>query len=400
VKTPKTRKIKLPKMPKLPKISDRQKVAAVPQQPSAIKIPKPPKPPKRLVALFLGSEKDYFAENLSMLLSAGIGVSASVAIMRDGAVNNGYKKTLSAIIKELEEGSPLWKSLYGRGIFNHSYLYMTKVGEASGRMSENLAIIAEQAKKSKSFKSKLASALVYPGIIIGLSMTIGIGVIWFVIPKMSKIFSDMHVALPAPTQALIGLGNFITESPLLFAAAIIAFVLAIIVFFFVPVTKKVGQWVLFHTPKIKELYMEVEVARFGYVMYSLEQAGIPLTEALSSIEQSATLTPYRKFYHHLVQSVTDGNSLENSFKKYKGINRLLPVNIQQMIIAGERSGNFINILGKISAIYEEKIDTTSKNLSVILEPMLLVIVASGVLFLALAVVMPIYGLVGGLDVQQ
>jgi type II secretory pathway component PulF len=77
----------------------------------------------------------------------------------------------------------------------------------------------------------------------------------------------------------------------------------------------------------------------------------------------------------------------------------LPVNIQQMIIAGERSGNFINILGKISGIYEEKIDITSKNLSVILEPLMLVVVALGVLFLALSVIMPIYGLVGGLNGQ-
>ena len=399
MKTPKTKKIKFQKIPKVPKQQQTIVVSQEPLVPTLPKPQKPPKPPRRRVSLFMGGEKDYFAENLSMLLSAGIGVSSAVAIMRDGAVNKGYKKTLSAIIKEIEEGMPLWKSLYGRGIFNHSYLYMTKVGEASGRMSENLAIVAEQSKKSKSFKSKLSSALVYPGIIIGLAMTIGVGVIWFVIPKMAKIFGDMHIALPIPTQIMISFGNFITDSPLLFAGIIIGFVAMVVLIFFVPGTKKVGQAILFRTPIIKELYMEIEVARFGYVMYSLEQAGIPLTEALSSIEQSATLKPYRKFYHYLVKSVADGNSLENSFKKYKGVNRLFPVNIQQMIIAGERSGNFISILGKISGIYEDKIDQTSKNLSVILEPILLVIVASGVLFLALAVVLPIYSLVGGIDAQ-
>jgi type II secretory pathway component PulF len=106
---------------------------------------------------------------------------------------------------------------------------------------------------------------------------------------------------------------------------------------------------------------------------------------------------YRKFYHFLAQSINDGNSLGRSFQKYKNLDKILPVNIQQMIIAGENSGNFTNTLGKISEIYEEKIDTSSKNISVILEPILLILVALAVLFLALSVVLPIYGLVGGLN---
>lgn len=357
------------------------------------------KKPKRKVAHFLGNEKDYFAENLSMLLSAGIGVSAAIIIMQQGALNRGYKKTLSAIAKDLDEGSPLWKSLFGREIFSHSYLYMIKIGEESGRLSENLSIIAEQEKKTKSFRSKLSSALIYPIIILSLTLIIGIGVMWFVIPKMAKIFTDLKIVLPIPTRIMIYAGNFITNNTILFLAIILVSVLLIVLFFFIPFTKKVGQAILFRTPRIRDLFKEVEIARFGYVMFSLTQAGIPLTEALLSIEKSTSLGAYRKFYHFLYQNVNDGESLEKSFKKYKRLKRLFPINIQQMIIAGERSGNLNNVISKISGIYEDKIDTTSKNLSVILEPILLVVVGLGVLFLALAVVMPLYGLVGGLNVQ-
>lgn len=358
--------------------------------------PKKVKATKRRVARFLGGEKDYFAENLSMLLSAGVGVVAAVSIMKDGAVNKSYKKTLEAVIKELDEGSALWKALYGRGIFDHSYLYVTKVGEASGRLAENLAIIAEQTKKNKEFHAKLMSALLYPSIILSLTTTVGIGVVWFIMPKMAKIFHDMKIDLPVPTKIMIAIGDFITNQPLAFIGIILGFVLFIVMLFFMPGTKKIGQAILQHLPQLRKLYTQLEVARFGYIMYSLAQAGIPLTEALSSIEHSTSIKKYRKFYHYLVQSVSDGNSLENSFRKYEGVNHLFPVSIQQMIIAGERSGNFTTILGKISAIYEEKIDITSKNLSVILEPMLLLFVAMGVMMLALAVVMPMYSLVGNL----
>lgn len=352
---------------------------------------------KKVSTLFLGSEKDFFAENLSMLLSAGIGVSAAIAIMGEGASNGAYKKLLAIIGGELDEGSPLWRTLEGRGIFNSSYIFMVKVGESSGRLAENLGIVAQQQVKTKSFRSKLSSALIYPGIILSLTLVIGIGVVWFVIPKMAKIFGDMRMGLPLPTKIMIGLGDFITNSPILFATLIVGFILLIIIIFFVPGTKKFGQAILLRVPRIKDLLKEVEVARFGYVMYSLSQAGIPLTEALLSIEQSTDLAPYRKFYHYLVQSVNDGNSLESSFKKYKKLKSLFPTNIQQMIVAGERSGNFVGVLGKVSGIYEDKIDITSKNLAVILEPLLLFVVWLGVLFLALAVIMPIYGLIGGLD---
>ena len=353
----------------------------------------------RRPTFLFGSEKDFFAENISMLLSAGISVSESVGVIMEGATSRSYKKVLKAIIADLDEGSPFWRALENRGILDSSYIYLIKVGEASGRLPENLKIVANQQKKNKSFHSKLNSALIYPAIILSLTLIIGLAVIWYVIPKMAKIFNDMKIVLPLPTRIMISLGNFITLHPIEFLSLIIAFVAFVFIIFFVPGTKRIGQAILFRLPKVKGLYQEVEVARFGYVMYSLSQAGIPLTDALESIQKSTSLSGYRKFYGFLKKNLEDGNSLERSFKEYKKLNKLIPTQIQQMIVAGERSGNLVLVLGQISEIYEEKIDITSKNLSVILEPILLFIVGLGVLFLALAVIMPIYGLVGGLNVQ-
>lgn len=351
----------------------------------------------KIAAIFSGHEKDYFAENLAMLLSAGISVSAAMIIIRDGARSKRYRKVLLEISQELDEGVPLWKALTGRGIFTDSYVYMTKIGEASGRLFDNLAIIAEQDRKNKSFNSKLSSSLIYPGIILSLTFVIGIGVSLFVIPNMAKIFKDMRITLPLPTQILIGFGDFVTNNIIIFISLIIGFVVFIAFIFFVPKTQKIGQAILLRVPTIKNLFKEVEIARFSYVMFSLSKAGIPLTDALLSVEQSTTIPPYKKLYHFLYQNVNDGVSLQKSFIKYKDLNNLIPINIQQMIIAGENSGNFINILDKISQMYEEKIDITSKNLTVIIEPILLILVAIGVLFLALSIFMPIYGLVGGLN---
>ena len=323
----------------------------------------------------------------------------AITNMAEGATEKSYKKTLQAISTDLDEGSSFWRAIQGRGILNASHIHLAKVGESSGRLSENLKIIADQQKKNKSFHAKLNSALAYPTIILSLTFIIGISVVWFVIPKMAKIFGDMKIDLPLPTRVMIGIGDFITGYPFVFLGSLLSFALLIIIIFFVPGTKKIGRTLLFHIPRLNELFREVEVARFGYIMYSLTEAGIPLTEAIQSIEQSADIPSYRKFYSYLSKSVEEGNSLEKSFKGYKKLKKLIPVQIQQMIVAGERSGNLTTVLGTISGIYEEKIELTSKNLSVILEPILLLVVGAGVLFLALAVVMPIYGLVGGLNVK-
>ena len=348
---------------------------------------------------FLSNEKEYFAENLSMLLSAGIGVSSAIAIMSEGTGGKNYKKVLTEIIDELDEGIPLWKALDGHGVFSASYIYMTKIGEASGRLSENLAIIAEQDRKNKSFNTKLVSALIYPGVILSLALVIGIGVTVFIIPSMAKIFNGMRIELPMPTRILINIGNFITQNTFISISLILIFLTTIISILFIPKTKKIRQAILFRIPTVRNLYKEVEIARFSYVLYSLSEAGIPLNEAVLSLEQSTNLVVYRKFYHFLAQSINDGDSLQKSFQKYIGLKNILPVNIQQMIIAGEHSGNFASTLSKISIIYEEKIDTSSKNISVIIEPILLILVAMAVLFLALSVVLPIYNLVGGLNAQ-
>lgn len=351
---------------------------------------------KNSSSLFIGNEKDYFAENLAMLVSSGIGVSSAIKIMSESASGSSYKKILSKVSTDLDEGSPLWRALNGRGIFNRSYLYMVKVGEESGRLIENLEIISKQDQKNKMFHSKLISALIYPSIILSLTVLIGAGVIWFVIPKMSQIFSDLRVDLPLPTQVMINIGNYVKNYPLVILAVLVSSIFLLILFFFVPGTKRVGQAILFRTPRIKTLIKEVEIARFGYVLFSLSEAGIPLSESLKSIEKSTEISPYRKFYGYLVDSIDNGDSLEKSMKSYKRINRLFPINIQQMIIAGERSGNLIKVIRKISAIYEEKIDNTSKNLSTLLEPILLIVVWLGALFLAISIIMPIYGLIGGL----
>lgn len=162
-------------------------------------------------------------------------------------------------------------------------------------------------------------------------------------------------------------------------------------------TKVVGQWVLFHLPGVSKLMYEVEVARLGYLLGTLLEAGLSVTQALKLLGQATEATRYQRFYDHLNASFDDGYSFRTSFTSFKDANKLVPPAVQQMIIAGERSGALPETLENVGVIYEEKVDTSTQNLEAVLEPILLIVVWLGVMAVAVAVIVPIYSLIGSLE---
>jgi len=160
-------------------------------------------------------------------------------------------------------------------------------------------------------------------------------------------------------------------------------------------TKFIGQKIIFAIPGINSLVQEIELSRFGYTLGNLLDAGMPLVASLDSLREISSFLEYQKFYVFLRDMVEEGNSFQKCFSMYKKTERLIPFPIQQMIITSEQSGSLKESLMSIGEMYEEKTDISTKNLAVILEPILLVVIWLVVVFVALSVILPIYGLVGG-----
>jgi type II secretory pathway component PulF len=142
---------------------------------------------------------------------------------------------------------------------------------------------------------------------------------------------------------------------------------------------------------------EVETARFGYLLGTLLQSGLGVTQAISLLHDATTAPQHRIFYAQLHQGFNDGYGFRTSFANHQHLaDKLLPGSVQQMTIAAERSGALPETLENIGAIYQEKADISTKNLETVLEPILLLFVWAGVMLVAIAVILPIYGLLGGL----
>ena len=154
---------------------------------------------------------------------------------------------------------------------------------------------------------------------------------------------------------------------------------------------------LFATPGIGRLMREVEVAQFGYLLGTLLEAGLPITKAITLLAGASTAQQYQTFCRYLAASLDDGFSIKDSLHNYKNSTKLLPASVQQMIIAGEHSGALSDVLLVVGRTYEEKSDVTTENLETIMEPLLLLFIAGGVLLVAISVLLPIYSLLGGIN---
>src|SRR3989338_7228544 len=305
-------------------------------------------------AIISSDEKEYFIDNLSMLLTSGMDVSLA------------FKHIISLI----------------------------RVAEQSGRLDESLGVIVTQQEKNRLFKSKIRAAMMYPVFVLFLAMIVGIGIAWFILPRLATVFSQLNLELPLITRLLIQLGTFLSKHG---SVAVPGFILTIsLLFYFIFIfekTKVAGQFILFHVPGVKKLIQQVELARFGFIMGTLLRGGLPVIDALDALEEASPLRAYKKLYGKLRLLVEEGWSFQAGFKEIKHGQRYIPVSVQGLIAVGEQSGHLNKTFLSIADVFEGKTEITTKNLSVILEPVMLVIVWLGVVAVALAVILPIYSLV-------
>ncbi len=346
----------------------------------------------------LAKEKEYLIENLSFLAGSGMPVSQALLAIQEELKSSQMKKIVGRVRDAVENGTLLSKALEETGLFGTHAISLIRSGEESGTLSQNLHVIAEQDAKNRLFKSRLHSALMYPILILVVTGLVGISVAWFILPKLSTVFSQLHVKLPFITQIVIGFGQFLGDYGIIAVPAfMICILLAVYLLFYNEKTRVVGQYILFAVPGIWNLIQELEIARMGYLLGTLMKSGLPVVQAIGSLKES-TLSPFfLKFYAYLYESIEKGNSFEQSFAEYPNVKDILPSAIRQVITAGEQSGNLSTVLIEVGAKYEAKTELSSKNLAVALEPVMLVIVWLGVVMVALAVILPIYSLIGGVN---
>jgi type II secretory pathway component PulF len=349
----------------------------------------------------IGKNKQIMFENLVLMITSGIGIlSALEEFSRENNIKS-LKEVLEDMVEEIKGGQPFWKTLSKHKIIKENLIDIIRIGEESGNLKQNLSIVLTQQRKDKEVKAKLQTASLYPAIILIVMLVVGVVVAVFVLPRLTEVYSSFKTELPFLTQQMINLGKFMGSSGQIVVPLAVLILIIILYFIFIfRKTKWLGQKILFVMPVIKTALMQLEMSRLGHLMDSLLKSGFKVVDALDIIRRSTDLRDYERFYLFLADSIANGDSFAQSFNKYPRSRKLLPLYARQAIIAGERTGQLESSFSQVGTTFQKEYENTTANMYVLMEPILLILVWIGVFIMALAVITPIYSLMGNFSSQS
>jgi type IV pilus assembly protein PilC len=344
---------------------------------------------KSLTTISLG-EKIVFISNLGIMIKAGISVPKSLRILTNQTTNSRFKNILTDIASQVEEGKNLGEALEKHAnVFSNIFVSMVKVGELGGNLEKSLEYLSTQLQREADLKSKTKGAMMYPAVIVAAMVIIGVLMSIFVLPKLTSIFKDFDTELPLLTRIVIDVADFMGNNGLLVLGMLVALVVAVAFFLRTYPGKKSLHTALLYFPIVNPIVKKINLARFSRILSSLLKSGIPIVQALEVASDSISNVLYRELTAKAAGEVKLGKSLTDTLGKDTN---LFPVLVVQMMQVGEESGTTEDILEQLAQHYEQEVDDTMKNLSSIIEPLLLLTIGTVVGFLALALISPIYNI--------
>ncbi len=331
-------------------------------------------------------DKMLFTKHLSAMIKAGITISEAFEILIDQSQNKATKKMYENIMTAIKNGQSLSKSLaLYKNNFSDIFISMIAVGEEAGTLEQVLEYLDVQMEKDYDLRKKVKGALIYPIAILSITILMALGIVFFIMPKITKIFSTFKVALPLPTRVLIWMSDNIGIT----VGALVGFVLFIFLLFRIKPVKKAWQRFSLKLPVFGKIFTKTYLARFARNLHSLLQSGLAMTRSLEIVADTIGSDSYRKAILDAKERVEQGGSLGESFSYTPD---LFPVIMVKMLMVGEKTGGVESSTEHLAELYEKDVDNITKNLSTLLEPLLLIFMAAVVGGLALSIIMPIYQL--------
>ena len=343
-----------------------------------------------LISRVSGDEIVMLTRNLSAMLRAGLPLSRSLSISERQTKNPRLKKILASVKENINSGQQLHEAIteYPR-TFSKLYVAMVRAGEESGGLSDALDTIGVQMERSSNLKKKIRGAMIYPSIIIIVMFIIGVLMMIFVVPTLTSTFKDIGVELPLTTRIIITISDFLSQNTILALGLMVGAVASLIALYRTSSGRRGIEWTLLRLPVIGGLVKETNAARTGRTLASLLKAGVDVVGALSITEDVVQNSYYQTIVHEAAVRVEKGKPLSEIFIEKE---RLYPVMFGEMVAVGEETGQIAVMLEDVADFFESEVERKTKDLSTIIEPVLMVIIGSVVGLFALAMIAPIYSI--------
>ncbi|MGC9968835.1 MAG: type II secretion system F family protein [Minisyncoccia bacterium] len=336
-----------------------------------------------------------FARHLSLVVKAGLPVFEGLKIIEEQTESRFLKRVLESLIQDVNDGKSLADGLQKyEHLFGSFFINIVRVGEASGTLSKNLLYLADEMGREKALQTKVRSAMVYPLVI--LTMTIGVAgfLTFYVFPKLVPVFASMNVQLPATTQALLTTLNFLRSYGLYTLGGLIVFIIItqIILKKVTPVRYFFNELLIF-IPVVEDLTVNVNMVNFTRVLALLLKSGTKIVEALTITKNTFSNLVYVRIIGNAADEIKKGGQLGVYLATKR---RFFPPLVSGMVRIGESTGNLEENLEYLAGYYDEEVDTKLHSLTSLIEPLMLLFMGLLVGFVALSIITPIYSIGQGI----
>ncbi len=339
-------------------------------------------------------DRMFFARNLSVMIKAGLSLTRALEASIEEAANPKFKKVINAVLAEVVKGKSFADALRPhKKIFNELYVNMVEVGEESGRLALVLKLLANQMKKDHDLRSRIKGAMMYPSIVIIAIIGIGAMMMIYVVPTLAETIKGLGTELPWTTKLIIAISDFLVHYTL-FAVGIVVAVVAIV--WRILKSKKgkeIFDRIILKMPIFGTLIQKFNLARFTRTLAYLISAGIPIVRALEITSRILGNTKYRAAVEQAAGDIQKGKQLNEILHQHKDLFHPMVI---QMVKVGEESGKVSGMLLRLALFFEEDVNDTTKNLSTIIEPLLMLFIGAFVGFFAVSILQPIYGSLGNI----
>lgn len=333
-----------------------------------------------------------FTRQLSAMVSAGVPILRALTSLQEHSESPTLKTIIAGVIKDVESGTTLADALVKYpNAFSDVYVNMVRAGEAAGILDDILKRLALQQEKNASIRKKIKSAMSYPMVLVGITILSFFGLMIFVIPQIGKIIKDLggpDAEMPALTQFMLNISDFITTKWFVVFPLLAVFIVMVIRFLKTPRGKELLHVTVLKIPVVKVIIMKIAVARFARTFSALMGAGVAVLEALNVTARAVGNVMYERAIIDAAEQVKNGKNLSFAIAN----NELFPPIVSQMLAVGEETGQTDTVLVKVADFYEEEVDAAIDGLSSIIEPVMIIVMGSMVGLIAASVMGPIAGM--------
>jgi type IV pilus assembly protein PilC len=330
------------------------------------------------------------SRQMATLFGAEVSALRIFRLLASESENKQLALKLGDVSSSLQAGSSISDALAKHpDVFNAFYISMVKTGEETGRLNEIFKFLADYLERTYKVTQKAKSSMIYPIFVIVIFITVMVLMLTLVIPKITQILIEAGTDIPLVTKIVIGLSNFLLDY------GIFLLVLITLGFFLLfryrdkEVIRDTIDHLKISTPYVGRLYQKLYLSRISDNLNTTLASGIPMVRALELTKSVVNNELYLESLNESIDDVKGGSSVSDAFAKHP---EMFPTILIQMIRVGEETGKMGEILDTLSDFYQEEVNTEVDTLVDLIEPAMIILLATGVGFLLAAVLIPIYSI--------